>query len=71
MIGMELQKQWIKLGKFQKEVSRCRDLVRKEVMGSREIGNMGILKILKMIEIIRIVIRSMKMVLDKGEIVMG
>lgn len=39
-------------------------------MGSREIGNMGILKILKMIEIIRIVIRSMKMVLDKGEIVM-
>lgn len=71
MIGMELQKQWIKLGKFQKEVSRCRDLARKEVMGSREIGNMGILKILKMIEIIRIVIRSMKMVLDKGEIVMG
>lgn len=40
-------------------------------MGSREIGYMGILKILKMIEIIRIVIRSMKMVLDKGEIVMG
>lgn len=40
-------------------------------MGSREIGNMGILNILKMIEIIRIVIRSMKMVLDKGEIVMG
>lgn len=40
-------------------------------MGSREIGNMGILIILKMIEIIRIVIRSMKMVLDKGEIVMG
>lgn len=40
-------------------------------MGSRETGNMGIPKILKMTEIIRIVTRSMKMVSDKGEIVMG